>query len=92
VGTPTPLLAVATARADREQRAVLGLIGQPDLSLSDVSTIQAVMIETGAVSEIEATIDRLTTSAISAIEQTPITLDASAALVELAHYVAWRDR
>jgi hypothetical protein len=50
------------------------------------------MIDTGAVSEIEATIDRLTTYAISAIEQTPIALDASAALVELAHYVAWRDR
>jgi geranylgeranyl diphosphate synthase, type I len=91
-GKPTPLLAVATARADSEQRAVLGRIGQPDLSPSDVSTIQSVMIETGAVSEIEATIDRLTTYAIAAIEQTPIKLDASAALVELAHYVAWRDR
>ena len=60
-GKPTPLLAVATARADREQRAVLGLIGQPDLSPSDVAAVQAVLIETGAVSEIEATIDRLTT-------------------------------
>jgi geranylgeranyl pyrophosphate synthase len=71
---------------------VLGLIGQADLSPSDVATIQAVLIETGAVSEIEATIDRLTTYAIAAIEQTPITLEASNALIELAQYVAWRDR
>jgi geranylgeranyl diphosphate synthase, type I len=91
-GKPTPLLAVATTRADRDQRAVLGLIGQADLSPSDVGTIQAVLIETGAVSEIEATIDRLTTYAIAAIEQTPITLEASNALIELAQYVAWRDR
>jgi len=91
-GKPTQLLAVATERADGRQRPVLALTGQPDLSPSDVAGIQAVMVETGAVSEIEATIDRLTTDAIAAIEQAPITLDASAALVELAQYVAWRDR
>ena len=71
---------------------MLGLIGQPDLSPIDVAAVQAVLVETGAVSEIESSIDRLTTYAISAIEQTPITLDASAALIELAEYVAWRDR
>ena len=91
-GKPTPLLAMATTRANREQRAVLGLVGQPDLSPSDISSVQSVLIETGAVSEIEATIDRLTAYAIAAVEQTPVTAEATNALVELAQYVAWRDR
>jgi geranylgeranyl diphosphate synthase type I len=91
-GKPTPLLAVATSRANQEQRAVLSFVGQPELSASDVAAIQEVLVETGAVAEIEVTIDRLTTYAIAAIEQTPITSDAGNALVELAQYVAWRDR
>ena len=91
-GKPTPLLAVATARANQEQRSVLSFVGQADLTSSDVAAIQAVLVETGAVSEIETTIDRLTTYAIAAVEQTPITSDAGNALIELAHYVAWRDR
>ena len=79
-GKPTPLLAVATARANQEQRSVLSFVGQADLTSSDVAAIQAVLVETGAVSEIEATIDRLTTYAIAAVEQTPITPDAGNAL------------
>ena len=42
--------------------------------------------------DIESTIDQLSVEAIAAIEATPITAEASAALVELAHYVAWRDK
>ncbi len=91
-GKPTPLLAVATLRADGAQQAALGLVGQPDLSAADIAMIQAVLVDTGAVGEIEATIDRLTESAVAAIEQAPITIDASTALVELARYVAWRDK
>jgi geranylgeranyl diphosphate synthase type I len=90
-GKPTPLLAVATARARGDQRAVLALVGTPDLSPDAVAAVQNVFIDTGAVAEMEATIDRLAADAIAAIEQAPVTEDASAALVELAHYVAWRD-
>jgi hypothetical protein len=41
---------------------------------------------------VEATIDQLARAAIAAIEVAPITAEASAALVELAEYVAWRDK
>jgi len=91
-GKPTPLLAVATARARAQQRAVLAIVGQDDLARTDIADIQTVLVETGAVEEIEAMIDRLTADAIAAIEQAPITLDASTALVELAQFVAWRDK
>ena len=54
--------------------------------------MQAVLVDTGAMAEIELTIDRLTNEAIAAIEVAPIIDPARLALVELAHYVAWRDR
>jgi geranylgeranyl diphosphate synthase type I len=91
-GKPTPLLAIASERAGDEQATLLALVGSPALSADDIIAIQRVLIDTGAVTAIDADIDRLTNEAISAIVETPITDDARAALVELAHYVAWRDQ
>jgi geranylgeranyl diphosphate synthase type I len=91
-GKPTPLLAIASDRATRDQLAVLALVGSWDISPADVASIQAVLVETGAVTEIETTIDRLTTAAIAAIGTADITEEAQSVLVELAEYVAWRDR
>jgi geranylgeranyl diphosphate synthase type I len=91
-GKPTPLLAIAIQRADPDQRAVLELVGTPDLSRDGVAAVQAVLVDTQAMAEVELTIDRLTDEAIGSIEAAPITEGARSALVELAHYVAWRDR
>jgi geranylgeranyl diphosphate synthase type I len=91
-GKPTPLLAIATQRATHEQAALLALVGSPDLDPSEIAAIQQVLIDTGAVLEIESTIDQLTHDADRAIEAAPIAEHASAALVELAHFVAWRDK
>jgi geranylgeranyl diphosphate synthase type I len=91
-GKPTPLLAIASQRADHEQAALLALVGSPDLDPNDIAAIQQVLVDTGAVREIESTIDQLSVEAIASIETTPITAEAGAALVELAHYVAWRDK
>ncbi len=91
-GKPTPLLAIAIQRADADQRAVLELVGTSDLSRDGVAAVQAVLVDTEAVAEIEHTIDRLTSDAITSIEATAITEEARSALVELAQYVAWRDR
>ena len=65
-GKPTPLLARAVARADRSQRAVLDLVGDPALSDANVERIQAVIVETGALDELEQHIADLTESAIDA--------------------------
>jgi geranylgeranyl diphosphate synthase type I len=91
-GKPTPLLAIALAGADADQAAVLELVGTADLDHRSVAAVQAVLVETGALAEVEHAIDRLTHEAIDAIGTAPITEDARTALVELAHYVAWRDR
>jgi geranylgeranyl diphosphate synthase type I len=89
-GKPTPLLAAAAARADAAQAAVLADVGQPDIDDAGIAAIQQVLTETGAVAAIEASIDSLTTSALTAIRRADLTEEARTALVDLAHFVAWR--
>jgi geranylgeranyl diphosphate synthase type I len=89
-GKPTPLLAVAIAKADTPQAGVLAQVGRPDLSLAEIASIQTVLVDTGAVAAIESSIDALTTEALDAVAAIDITEDARAALVELAEFVAWR--
>jgi len=90
-GKPTPLLAAATAGADGSQQEVLDDVGRRDLDDRDIDRIQDVLVATGAVEAIEQSIDALTSRAIAAIEVAPIAEEARSALVELAHFVAWRD-
>jgi geranylgeranyl diphosphate synthase type I len=91
-GKPTPLLAIATARSSVADDALLARIGAPDLGPDEVRALQRLLVETGALAEVEATIDALTNDAIAAIEQAPVAPDARAALVDLAAFVAWRER
>jgi geranylgeranyl diphosphate synthase, type I len=90
-GKPTPLLAVATANASPAQAAVLTDIGQEDLSNEEIARLQEVLVATGAVDAIEATIDALTDTAIAAIKIAEIPAEARGALVDLAQFVAWRE-
>ena len=90
-GKPTPLLAMAHARSTTQQRSMLARIGAADLTIEEVRAIQQVIIDTGALAELEARIDALTQEAVIAAEAAPITEAARAALVELVDYVAFRD-
>lgn len=90
-GKPTPLLAVANQNADAAQSAVLARIGSDDLTDDEIADIQAVMMATGAVDVIEADIQRLTDAALVAVDEAPLTGGAQAALIDLAHFVAWRE-
>ena len=47
-GKPTPLVAIATARASERDRALLARLGSADLSAADVEGLQAVFVRTGA--------------------------------------------
>jgi geranylgeranyl diphosphate synthase type I len=91
-GKPTPLLAIATGRANASQRAVLARVGVPDLSEDEVAGIQRVLVDTGALAELEAQIEALTDEAISTLDDMPITDEAGKELAELARFVAWRER
>jgi geranylgeranyl diphosphate synthase type I len=91
-GKPTPLLAMARARATAGQADVLARIGTDALDLDGLVTIQEVLHATGAPDDVERDIARLTDEAIAAAQALPIDADAKRELVELATYVAFRDR
>jgi geranylgeranyl diphosphate synthase, type I len=91
-GKPTPLLALATADADARQRRVLAQVGRPDLGAAEVAAIQQVLLDTGAVRQLEGRITVLVETAVTALAAAPITPAARAGLTELAHAVAWRER
>ncbi|MFM7687046.1 MAG: polyprenyl synthetase family protein [Actinomycetota bacterium] len=89
-GKPTPLLARAFERADAAQLHVLDLVGTTTLSDVDVARVQQVIVETGALADLEETISRLTDEAVSAIGRAPIDSVARDELVALAAYVSHR--
>jgi geranylgeranyl diphosphate synthase type I len=89
-GKPTPLLARAVRAATPEQRAVLDLVGRPGLDDETVARIQQVIIDTGALDELEKHISDLTVAAVGAITAAPISELAKTELTALADYVSWR--
>jgi geranylgeranyl diphosphate synthase, type I len=90
-GKPTPLMSMATAAATPGQLCVLARVGCADLSDQEIGDMQQVLIDTGALAQLESQIDRLATEALDALDTAPITDEARKALDELARYVAWRD-
>ncbi|MFZ9041927.1 MAG: polyprenyl synthetase family protein [Ilumatobacteraceae bacterium] len=89
-GKPTPLLARAFAAADPAQRGVLDRVGEADLSDDTVARIQEVIVATGALDELESTIERLTTDAVASLDRLELAGDARSELVELATFVSRR--
>jgi geranylgeranyl diphosphate synthase type I len=97
-GKPTPLLAAAFERvagspapARGPAAALLARVGDPGLTDVDVAAIQQVILDTGALDEIERLIGELTSRAVAAIEAAEVCTEARHELVELARYVAARD-
>jgi geranylgeranyl diphosphate synthase type I len=91
-GKPTPLLAVAAARAGDADRALLRRLGSSDLDEAEVAALQAMFVRTGALDEVEHVIAQKVAEARDALARVRLAGDASAHLAELAEYVAWRDR
>jgi geranylgeranyl diphosphate synthase type I len=89
-GKPTPLMAIAVARANGAQQSVLAQVGTARLDDAQVANVQQVIVDTGALAELEATITRLTDEAIAAITAAPVSSQVRSALVELAAYVVQR--
>lgn len=90
-GKPTPLLARARAAASAAQLTVLGRVGHPDLTDAEVVAIQQVIVDTGALADLESTIDRLTAEAVAALDTMPLTSAARDELAALAGFVSRRD-
>jgi geranylgeranyl diphosphate synthase type I len=90
-GKPTPLLARALAVATTSQQQVLATVGQPGLTDAGVGAIQAVLVDTGALADLEATIAARTTEAIAAARQLDLTTQAVDELIALAEFVSQRE-
>ena len=89
-GKPTPLLSIATSRATESQLKVLDRVGRSDITDADIAAVQTVIKECGALDELEDHITALTSNAVSAIKEAPISDHARSELIELAAYVSWR--
>ncbi len=89
-GKPTPLMAIATARANAAQLKELQLVGNQDLTPRQIARVQEVIRETGALDELETVITRLTDEAIAAVQNVPFAHSVRDELITLAEYVSWR--
>jgi len=91
-GKPTLLYAMAVEQASEADAAVLARYGAADLDEDEVAALQDVLLSSGAVETVEGNIDRLVAEAVEAIDGAGLAGEAHEALVELAYYVAGRDR
>ena len=89
-GKPTPLMARAVESASGAQAEVLALVGRGELSDADVECVQQVIVDTGALDDLEMTIARLTVQAVTAIEVAPVEAEARDELIALAAFVSQR--
>jgi geranylgeranyl diphosphate synthase type I len=89
-GKPTPLMAIATARANSAQLKELQLVGNQDLTPEQIARVQEVIRETGALDELELVITRLTDEAIAAVQNVPFAQSVRDEMITLAEYVSWR--
>jgi geranylgeranyl diphosphate synthase type I len=90
-GKPTPLLARAIAAATPLQRVELGRVGETGLTDEQVAVIQQVIVDTGALADLERTIARLADEAVAAIERSDFEPGARDELVAMAAYVSQRE-
>ena len=91
-GKPTALVALARERADGATAELLDQrFGRPDLTDDEIAAIQAAMVDTGAVAEVETSIASLVGESLSSLEAAPLTDEAREHLIELAWFVAGRD-
>ena len=86
---PTPLLARAFAAASAAQRVVLERTGAPDLADAEVADIQQVIVDTGALSDLEEAINGRLQRAVGALDDR-INSAAVGPLTELAAFIVDR--
>lgn len=89
-GKPTPLLARAFEMANAAQKEILSTVGHGELSADDVARIQTVIVECGALADMETLIDDLRHESVEAITESIPAGEARDALTALAMYVTAR--
>ncbi|MFQ5558166.1 MAG: polyprenyl synthetase family protein, partial [Acidimicrobiales bacterium] len=87
---PTVLMARARAAATAAQREVLARVGD-HATETDITDIQQVIVDTGALEATEAEITDLMSQAVTAIDLLPPVPEARRALVALAEFAVARE-
>ena len=87
-GKPTLLASLAAQRDPRFGRR----FGAPDLATPEVEDLQEMIESTGARADVEKEVADLVARSEAALDALPLTSGATAALGELARFVAGRDR
>ncbi|MAT05467.1 MAG: polyprenyl synthetase [Acidimicrobiaceae bacterium] len=90
-GKPTPLLARAIANATPDQLAVLARVGAADLTDAEVAAAQQTIVDTGALADLEATIEQRTAAALDALAALDIDEAPRRELAALADFVIRRE-
>ena len=84
-GKQTVLVALAAQRADGHRLKLLRQgLGDAKLDAAGVTELQEVIVDTGALDEVEERIGRRTEVALEALDRAPITDEARGVLAELA--------
>ena len=92
-GKETVLVAKARDRATPDDAALLDrLLGAPDLDEHGVAELRRVLVQSGALADAQALVHELAAEATSALDGAPLDAEVRDALVDLAAYVAERDR
>jgi geranylgeranyl diphosphate synthase type I len=90
-GKRTVLIAITNDRQTDAQREIAKKhFGKPDLDAEGVAILQEIIESTGARTELEATIERLTAEALTAAQSAVFTEDGNAMLVDLANVATKR--
>jgi geranylgeranyl diphosphate synthase, type I len=89
-GKPTPLLALACAAATPAQMQILDRVGATDLTEHDIAQMQQVIVDSGALTQLEQTITELTDQALGSLHGMNLSPVARRELEQLAMYVSWR--
>ena len=84
-GKRTVLVATTLSKANTSQRELfLRNFGRPDLNLEQIDTMREIIIETGALAELEKLIEEMRSKALAALESRGITEQAASLLEEMA--------
>ena len=91
-GKPTPLYALAVARAEKDDlRSLEDLYGTPDLTDDQIAALRDLLTRTGARAAVEERIGTLVEEGIAALSGAGLAGDAGPELEALARFVAERD-
>lgn len=90
-GKPTVLMALAEQRFTPRWRRALARAGRGRASAALVTALQAELVSSGVIAEVEAMIRDAVAAAFVALDDPAIDPEAAHGLQELARRVAWRD-